>query len=163
MDAIEGGPMTAFMQVGAVEAETSAGAKRDEMVKHDQLVHVRLTLNSSVGAVWQILVSPAGTAAWLGEGAVLGEKGQSFHCADGSAGVVRSFHPLEQLRLSWQPDLEHELSLVEMDLTPDSFGTRLRLWHEGLPEADRRRIRVQWQNRLTLMAGLGGWATFIDG
>jgi uncharacterized protein YndB with AHSA1/START domain len=163
MEANDGGPMTAFVQVGDVDASSAQGAGRDEQVANDQIVHVQLMLNASVSTVWQVLVSAEGSAAWLGEGAVLGEKGQSFHCADGSAGVVRSFHPLEQLRLSWQPDLEHELSLVEMDLTPDSFGTRLRLWHEGLPEADRRRIRVQWQNRLTLMAGLGGWATFIDG
>jgi uncharacterized protein YndB with AHSA1/START domain len=162
MDAIEGGPMTAFMQVGAVEAETSAGAKRDEMVKHDQLVHVRLTLNSSVGAVWQILVSPAGTAAWLGEGAVLGEKGQSFHCTDGSGGLIRSFHPLEQLRLSWTRDPELEPTLVELDVTPVSGGTMLRLWHEGVPEDERRSMRIQWQNRLTLLAALGGWTTFVE-
>jgi uncharacterized protein YndB with AHSA1/START domain len=162
MEANEGGPMTAFMQVGAVDESSAQGLVRDETPPDDRLVHVRLMANASVSAVWQVLVSPEGTAAWLGEGAVLGEKGQSFHCADGSAGVVRSFHPLEQLRLSWLQDAETEPTLVELDLTPVSFGTRLRLWHEGVPESERRAVRIQWQNRLTLMAALGGWATFIE-
>jgi uncharacterized protein YndB with AHSA1/START domain len=162
MDAIEGGPMTTFAQAGAVEADTSPGSNRDEVVRSDHLIHVRLTLNSSVGSVWQVLVSPEGTAAWLGEGAVLGEKGQSFHCTDGSGGVIRSFHPLEQVRLAWHRDGETEPTLVELDVTPVSDGTVLRLWHEGIPEEERRSMRIQWQNRLTLFAALGGWTTFVE-
>ena len=47
--------------------------------------------------------SPAGAEALLGEGATLGGKGEPYHCSDGTGGVLRSYHPLEQLRVSWHP------------------------------------------------------------
>jgi uncharacterized protein YndB with AHSA1/START domain len=158
--------MATFVQVGAIDASSSPGPGdgpvRDRAVASEHLVHVQLMLNSSVGAVWHVLISPEGTAAWLGDGAVLGEKGQSYHCADGSAGAVRSFHPLEQLRLSWHRDAETEPSLIELDVTAVDGGTRLRLWHEGLPEAEREAMKKHWQYRLIAMAELGGWPTFIE-
>jgi len=124
-----------------------------ELTQNDEIVHVRLSVDSGVGSVWRTLVSPEGTALWLGEGAVLGDKGQSYHCADGSAGVVRSFHPLEQLRLSWHPEGGIEPSLIELDVTAEGTGTRLRLWHEGLPAEARSRMRVHWRERLEALAG----------
>ena len=117
-------------------------------------VFLRLTVDRPVGAVWRTLVSAEGTALWLGEGAVLGDKGQSYHCADGSAGVVRSFHPLEQLRLTWSADPEAEPSLIEVDVTPEGSGTRLRLWHDGLPTETLPAMREHWQQRLTALAAL---------
>jgi uncharacterized protein YndB with AHSA1/START domain len=138
VDAIEGDAMTTPVQDGA--AETA--------LRSDQNVHVHRVLPASVGAVWEALVGPKGTAAWLGEGAVLGDKGQSYHCADGTAGVVRSFHPLEQLRLSWHQDVEVEPSLIEVDLAVEGSGTSLRLWHDGLPEAERAAMQAHWERRL---------------
>lgn len=117
-----------------------------------QNVHVHLSLPAPVGAVWQALISPEGTATWLGAGAVLGDKGQSYHCADGTVGVVRSFHPLEQLRLSWHQQLDVEPSLIEVDLAVDGTGTSLRLWHDGLPEQERPAMREHWEKRLEALA-----------
>jgi uncharacterized protein YndB with AHSA1/START domain len=128
------------------------GASTSVVAQNDQSVHVSLTLNSPVSAVWQALVSAEGTAIWLGEGAVLGDKGQSYHCGDGSAGVVRSFHPLEQLRLSWHADAETEPTLIELDVTVQEGGTRLRLWHEGLAAERRPAMRARWQERLQALA-----------
>jgi uncharacterized protein YndB with AHSA1/START domain len=119
---------------------------------NDQNVHVHLNLPAPVGVVWEVLVSPAGTAVWLGAGAVLGDKGQSYHCADGTVGVVRSFHPLEQLRVSWHQDIETEPSLVEVDLAVDGAGTSLRLWHDGLPQEQRPAMAAHWRERLQALA-----------
>jgi uncharacterized protein YndB with AHSA1/START domain len=146
VDAIKGDSMTTPAQVEADDAR---------LAQNDQLVHVRLTVSSQVGAVWQALVSPEGTAVWLGEGAVLGDKGQSYHCADGSAGVVRSFHPLEQLRLSWHSGADVEPSLIELDVTAEGNHTRLRLWHDGLPLDQRAQMQTRWQQRLETLFAAG--------
>jgi uncharacterized protein YndB with AHSA1/START domain len=145
VDAIEGDAMTTPVHVGA---------DAPEAIGIDQNVHVQLNMPAPVGAVWEVLVSPRGTATWLGEGAVLGDKGQSYHCADGTAGVVRSFHPLEQLRLSWHHDVDVEPSLIEVDLAVDGAGTSVRLWHDGLPEAERPAMRTHWEQRLAALAEL---------
>jgi uncharacterized protein YndB with AHSA1/START domain len=144
VDAIEGDAMTTPVHVGA---DVTA-------IQNDPNVHVHRVLSAPVGAVWEVLVGPEGTATWLGEGAVLGDKGQSYHCADGTAGVVRSFHPLEQLRLSWHRDAEVEPSLIEVDLAVDGAGTCLRLWHDGLPPDERPAMLEHWQKRLDAFAGL---------
>jgi uncharacterized protein YndB with AHSA1/START domain len=117
-------------------------------VDERQIVQVRVHVDSTVSTVWQALVSAAGTATWLGDGAVLGDKGQSYRCVDGSSGVVRSFHPLEQLRLSWHSGPDTAASLIEVDVAPEENGTRLRLAHEGLPAADRPAMRERWQQRI---------------
>jgi uncharacterized protein YndB with AHSA1/START domain len=144
VDAIEGDAMTTPVQVDADAMAT----------KVDQNVHVYLSLRAPVGAVWEALVSPKGTATWLGEGAVLGDKGQSYHCADGTAGVVRSFHPLEQLRLSWHQQEDSEPGLIEIDVSVEGAGTGLRLWHDGLPEQERPAMQAHWQQRLEALAQL---------
>jgi uncharacterized protein YndB with AHSA1/START domain len=144
-DPIEGDAMTTPADVDTDNSELTANEK---------VVHVQLMVKASVSAVWRTLVSPRGTAVWLDEGAVLGDKGQSYHCADGSAGVVRSFHPLEQLRLSWHADAGSESTLIEIDVTPEADGTRVRLWHDGLPAHLRPQMRERWQQRLEALAAL---------
>jgi uncharacterized protein YndB with AHSA1/START domain len=126
-----------------------------EMTQSYQIVHIRLTVSNPVGAVWRRLVSAEGTALWLGEGAILGDKGQSYHCTDGTGGVVRSFHPLEQLRLSWHADADAEATLIEVDVTPEAERTRLRLWHDGLPADARPAMQAHWQHRLEALANTG--------
>jgi uncharacterized protein YndB with AHSA1/START domain len=143
VDAIKGDAMTTPVHVGT-DATTALG--------NDQNVHLHRSLPATVGAVWEALVCPEGTATWLGTGAVLGDKGQSYHCADGTAGVVRSFHPLEQLRLSWHHDVDLEPSLIEVDLAVEGSGTALRFWHDGLPEAERPAMRAHWEQRLDAFA-----------
>jgi uncharacterized protein YndB with AHSA1/START domain len=116
--------------------------------RNDQFVHVRIHVGAPVGRVWQALVSAGGAQAWLGPDAVLGGKGESYHCADGTAGVVRSFHPLEQLRLSWHSGPEDPASLIELDVTPEADGTLVRLWHEGLPPEARPDAEQRWSHGL---------------
>jgi uncharacterized protein YndB with AHSA1/START domain len=110
--------------------------------------HVRVQVSAPVSQVWQALISSEGTATWLGEDAVLGGKGESYHCADGSVGVVRSFHPLEQLRLSWHSGPDAPASLIELDVTPEAKGTLVQLWHEGLPPEAQPEAEERWSTRL---------------
>jgi uncharacterized protein YndB with AHSA1/START domain len=108
------------------------------------IVRVSRTIDAPPVHVWEVLVSPSGSAAFLGEGAVLGGKGEPYHCADGTSGCVRSYHPLEQLRVSWHPTPDSPPTVVELDLRADGDGTRLdlsqdHLWHGvDVEDLDRR-------------------------
>ena len=112
-------------------------------------VDLARTVRQPVGTVWQALISPQGTGIWLGEGAVLGGKGESYHCTDGSTGVVRSYHPLEQLRVSWHADDYAPATLIEVDLEPDGDATTVRVHHDGITDAGQRAaLESRWNARL---------------
>ena len=113
------------MEVQSVPQET-------ETVGSPNTVHVTRSIAAPVEAVWQQLISPAGTAALLGEGARLGSKGESWRSSDGPHGVVRSYHPLEQVRVSWHADDAAPGSLVDVHLFSEGDGTRVDLVHERL-------------------------------
>lgn len=125
----------------------STRAGGDEGEEH--VVRASRTVNAGPQRVWQHLISDAGTEALLGAGARLGSKGESWHCDDGPYGVVRSYHPLEQLRVSWHAEDGAAASLVDLHIRPDGEGTHLELVHERLspndPEAD---LQVRWDAAL---------------
>ena len=62
--------------------------------------------------------------------------------------MVRSFHPLEQLRLSWHAGPDAPASLIELDVTPEADGTLVRLWHEGLSLEARPGAEQRWSHGL---------------
>ncbi len=140
--------MSTYVQLGRIEAGLPPALVDDAVGSTEQGVYVRRVVPGNAGHVWQVLVSPLGTSVWLGHGAVIAGRGQTYFSDEGDAGVVRSFHPLEQLRLSWHSSAEDETSLVELDLTPVAGGTRLRLWHEGLTPAMRLAMQEKWEHRL---------------
>jgi uncharacterized protein YndB with AHSA1/START domain len=112
-------------------------------------VDLARTVDQPVGTVWQALISPQGAGIWLGEGAVLGGKGESYHCTDGTTGVVRSYHPLEQLRVSWHADDYAPATLIEVDLEPDGDATLVRVHHDGITDAGQRAtLESRWNSRL---------------
>jgi len=114
---------------------------------------VSRTLPIPVGRVWQLLVSREGASVWLGEGAVLGGKGEPYHCADGTSGVVRSYHPLEQLRVSWHATPDSTPTVVEIGLRADGDGTVIDLHHDRIDDADLRdTLQVRWRARLDALA-----------
>ena len=114
---------------------------------------VSRTLPVPLGRVWQLLVSREGASVWLGEGAVLGGKGEPYHCADGTSGVVRSYHPLEQLRVSWHATPDSPPTVVEIDLRADGDGTVIDLHHDRIDDADLRdTLQVRWRARLDALA-----------
>src|SRR5690349_425783 len=83
------------------EPDTVADDTADDTDDLEAGVHASHAVPAPAIQVWQHLISPAGTEALLGEGARIGNKGEPWRAGDGSYGVVRSIHPVEQLRVSW--------------------------------------------------------------
>ena len=121
-------------------------------------VHAGVTMSAPVDRVWEHLISPAGTEALLGQGARLGSKGEPWRAGDGSYGVMRSYHPLEQVRVSWHPHEDGPLSMLDVQLRPDGDGTRVDLYHEGRGIAgDPRGDQHHWEEALgRLASGMTG-------
>ena len=112
-----------------------------------------ISVPAPTGRVWEHLISPAGTHALLGEGAVLGRKSEPWHAADGAHGVVRSFHPLEQLRLTWHPREDGPLSMLDVQLRPAGEATIVDLFHEGLGiSGDPQGDKSHWDDALGRLA-----------
>jgi uncharacterized protein YndB with AHSA1/START domain len=98
-------------------------------------------------AVWRLLTSKRGTAIWLGAGATLAtEKGKPYEAADGTSGEVRSFRPLDRIRLTWHPTGGHE-STVQVAISGDGPKTRISFHQERLASAEERdRQRAHWSD-----------------
>ncbi|GAB2676657.1 SRPBCC family protein [Thalassiella azotivora] len=112
-------------------------------------VRVTRSVGAPVEKVWELLISAQGTEDLLGRGATLGNKGEPWHAEDGTEGVVRSYHPMEQLRVSWHADAGAPRTLVDLHLVAEDSGTRLDLVHEHLPgDADREVLRTRWEEAL---------------
>lgn len=121
-------------------------------------VRASLSVPNSPDRVWRHLISADGTEALLGDGARLGNKGEPWHAGDGSYGVVRSYHAMEQIRVTWHPHADGPLSMLDVQLHPDGDGTRLDIFHEGRGIAeDPRGDQSHWQDALDrLAAGIPG-------
>ena len=123
----------------------------------DLSVHVDRLVSQPVGHLWEIAISPAGVEAWLGAGAVLGGKGEHWFAADGTLGVLRSYHAGEQIRVSWHAGEDAPATLVDLHFVPDGNGTRLDLRHEHLPvDTDLDALRAKWSVALDALAALAG-------
>lgn len=118
-------------------------------------VHVSRTVDASVEHVWECLCSADGAQALLGDGAVLGSKGEPWHSGDGTHGVVRSYHPLEQLRVSWHASQDDPPGLVDLHLSGDGGTTRLDLVHDRIADgSDSARLEERWRTALDRLATL---------
>ena len=120
-------------------------------------VRVARVLEHPVASVWGALMAPHGAEALLGEGGELGTKGASWRASDGTYGVTRSFHPLEQIRFSWHADAAAPATLVDVHLRPEGDSkTQLEIVHEHLdPAADHAHLAAHWEaalDRLDAMA-----------
>lgn len=140
------------------ETQSIAGNSEDaELEGSPAGVHASTTVGAPVARVWQHLISDRGTEALLGPGARLATKGEPWHSTDGTHGVLRSYHPLEQIRVSWHPHADGPLSVVDVQLKADGDGTRLDLFHEGEGIAeDGAGDKQRWDD------ALGRLATSID-
>jgi uncharacterized protein YndB with AHSA1/START domain len=135
----------------STEQETSPEGKSDG--KTDlHVVEITRTIPASPDQLWQLMTSPPGAAALLGDGAVLGGKGETWRTSDGPHGVVRSYHPLEQLRVSWHADDDAPASVVEMDLRPDGEGTELVVRHERVADGGSIDLRQHWSAAVDRLA-----------
>lgn len=113
-------------------------------------VRVTRVVKQPVKAVWDVLMTPAGEAALLGEGGELGNKGDSWKAVDGTCGVTRSFHPLEQIRFSWHENEDAPATLVDFQLHKvDDSSTELSLEHLNLPAgSDYAKLKKRWDDTL---------------
>lgn len=121
-------------------------------------IGVSRTLPVPVDEVWRVLTGDEGLAVWLGAGAVLEpSKGARYETDDGTVGEVRSFHPLDRVRLTWQPvEWDHD-STVQVAVRGDGGRTTLRFHQERLADADEReRQRAHWQAVMERVAALLG-------
>ena len=103
-----------------------------------------------VKTVWAVLLSPDGQTALLGEGATLGDKGDTWRAKDGTWGVTRSFHPLEEIRFSWHKDDDAPKTWVEVTLA--SLGptqTKIQISHDhSNADFDVVRMTARWKAAL---------------
>lgn len=128
------------------EAEVEAAAHADDAVEVVQ--HVPRPINE----VWARLTQRDGIEALLGEGAMLGAKGDPWHAADGTRGVTRSYHPEQQVRVSWHSQDDAPATVVDLQMQPEGAGTLLTLRHEHLtPDLDRDALVARWDAALHRM------------
>lgn len=115
----------------------------------DTTVTVGRVVSLSPKEVWRFLVTREGAEALLGDGAVLGDKGDSWRAANGTYGVVRSYHPLEQIRFTWHPAEDTPTTIVEVDLSAEESGTRLEITHQHIPTYfDTAALARRWEQAL---------------
>lgn len=119
-----------------------------EEISETKVVVSRVT-RTPLKDVWNFIMKPEGVAALLGEGGVLGNKGEDWRAVDGTYGITRSFHPLEQIRFSWHAFDGAPATLVDFQLHADGEGTRLDLTHDHLPaDADAAALESKWGDAL---------------
>lgn len=108
-------------------------------------VVVGRTLPYPVKVVWDVLMTDDGAEALLGPGAKLGSKGHTWQSHDGRQGVIRSFHPLEEIRFSWRMG-DAVPSMVTLHLTPaDDQSSDVQIEHANLaPGADKAWFTERW-------------------
>lgn len=140
--------MTATTESSEVPTEREQGAP---------VIEVSRVVPYPIEKVWQLLTTSAGAEALLGKGAKLGTKGEPWRSVDGSHGVVRSYHPMEQVRLTWHADEHAAATLVDLRLTSEDGGTRLGLRHERIQDAVLgQSLPQRWEEAL---GRIGGSAT----
>jgi uncharacterized protein YndB with AHSA1/START domain len=135
--------------------EQSAG---DTLVNPvDTTVTVSRSVSQPVKEIWKLLVTREGAEALLGAGGELGDKGDSWRAADGTFGVVRSYHPLEQIRFSWHAAEEAPKTIVEIDLAASDDGTTVQIRHEHIPSYfDANALTRKWEHALEKLAAAAG-------
>jgi uncharacterized protein len=137
--------MTARTESSEVPTEREQGAP---------VIEVSRVVPFPIDQVWQLLITPAGAESLLGDGAKLGTKGEPWRSVDGTHGVVRSYHAMEQIRLTWHADEHASATLVDLRLTSEGDGTRLDLRHERVIDAELgKSLPQRWEAALGRIGG----------
>ncbi|MDR1808105.1 MAG: SRPBCC domain-containing protein [Propionibacteriaceae bacterium] len=115
---------------------------------------VARVVSEPIKQVWAALLSPAGQAALLGPGAILGDKGDKWQAEDGSWGVTRSYHPMEEVRFSWRESEDAPRTWVDLKFEKlDDNSTRVEIVHDhsGV-ELDADKLTAHWKGALAALA-----------
>ncbi|MEP6561773.1 MAG: SRPBCC domain-containing protein [Nakamurella sp.] len=109
-------------------------------------IGVSRTIDTPLEAVWAFLTGRDGIAVWLGGGLTLpAEKGTGYTTPDGTRGELRSFHPGDRIRLTWQPTTWDHPSTVQVATRARGEKTLLRFHQERLCDsAEREQQRQHW-------------------
>lgn len=103
----------------------------------------RRTFPAAPERAWEWLLSHAGLAAWLGEGARLDlVSGARYALPDGTTGMVRVFKPGSHLRLTWQLPVWARSSTIQVRVLPAKSGCVVAFHQEHLPDANARELRL---------------------
>lgn len=118
--------------------------------KTEDTVVVQRLVSHELKNVWNVLMTDEGAEALLGPGAHLGDKGHTWVAEDGTRGVTRSFHPMEQIRFSWHADEAAPASIVDLHLRRvDDATTSLEVVHGHLDDGiDRDELTEHWSRAL---------------
>ena len=124
----------------------------------DTAVIVSRSVSLPVKEFWRLLTSRAGSEALLGAGGVLGDKGDDWHAADGTYGVVRSYHPLEEVRFTWHAAADAPRTVVDVrtQAVPEG-GTTVEIRHEHVPAYfDKAALERRWEKFVDDLLALAG-------
>ena len=114
-------------------------------------IGVSRTFACDLDHAWTVLTSRPGVERWLGHGVLLPrEKGGTYETAEGVTGEVRSFRPLDRLRLTHQAPGQAQSSIVQIALNErrGKHGpkTAVTFHQERLTSASAREAqRAHWQ------------------
>ncbi|MDR1355746.1 MAG: SRPBCC domain-containing protein [Propionibacteriaceae bacterium] len=116
----------------------------------DTAITVSRVVPASVKDVWKALMTKEGAEALLGEGGEIGEKGHTWSSVNGKSGVIRSLHPLEQIRFSIRrEDGRFGPSMVSVDLGVQGDKARVAITHSSLTEdVDKGWLVSRWEAAL---------------
>ncbi len=107
-------------------------------------VTVSRVVDVPVDQVWKAFNTKAGVEALLGPGAMLGGKGEHWRSSEGTHGVLRSYHPLEQIRVSWHADEDAPKTLVDIHLAAEGASTQIALEHQNIDPRDSEALQERW-------------------
>lgn len=129
------------------QTNSEATAENDEL-------RVSKVVDHPLKSVWQALLTDDGNEALLGPGARLTEKGQNWQAEDGTHGVTRSFHPMEEIRFTFHRSVDRPGSIVDVRLKAvDDASTEIEIVHSKLPEDfDPEWLQKHWSDALERIA-----------
>lgn len=108
-------------------------------------------------ALWKLLASPEGLAAWLkplGEFRLQAKR--AFETEDGAFGEVRTMLAGRRARLSWRESDEDKPSIVQLYVAHRPGAKSLLVFtHEGLVDGRRREpLRARWRAAAEALRGM---------
>jgi uncharacterized protein YndB with AHSA1/START domain len=116
----------------------------------DTTVTVSKVVSTPVKETWKLLVTKEGNEALLGRGGVIGDKGDSWQSDEGTFGVIRSYHPLEQIRFYWYAAEGAPKTVVEVNLSRADEGTLIEICHQRIPAYfDAAKLTRRWEDAIS--------------
>ena len=121
----------------STESQEAAPDEGSGGLSDPHIVEISRTISAPPDQVWQLMTSPTGSAALLGDGAVLGGKGEPWRTSDGPHGVVRRYHPPNSSASRGTPTTTHRPAWSRSTCAPPATAPRSSYGTSGSPTAPR--------------------------